>query len=47
MASDAAKGEYLREVREELKAGMARDADFLKLKTTVGERGTPFDPINH
>ena len=46
MASDAAKGEYLREVREELKAGMARDADFLKLKAKVGERGKPFDPVN-
>ena len=46
LATDATKGEYLREVREELKAGMSRDADFLKLKTKVGERGAPFDPVN-
>ena len=46
MATDAAKGEYLREVRDELKLGMARDADFLKLKMKVGERATPFDTAN-
>ena len=45
-ASDAARGEYAREVREELKTGMARDVDFAKLKMNFGERSTTVDPIN-
>ena len=45
--SDASRGEYMREVREELKTGMARDADFMKLKMKVGERaGSQADPLN-
>jgi hypothetical protein len=46
VAKDFMKGEFLKDVRDELKVGMTRDADLLKLKAKVNERQSLPDPLN-
>ena len=45
-STDMMGGEYMREVKEEVRQEMSRDADLMKVKAKLAERTEKQDPLN-